>query len=81
MAHWLTSLNWGDRGRARIPILKYKVSKVEASANTNLNKGCALAKGFFPVRPPADDMMADYTYPPQCKNVGEITLEQIMAQV
>jgi hypothetical protein len=80
-AHQLTSSAWGDGGKARIPALKYKVGEVETSASTNLDKGHVLAKSFFPVRPPADEVMLDYAYPPQCENVGEITQEQISAQL
>ena len=80
-AHRLTSSAWGDGGKARIPALKYKVGEVETSANTNLDKGRVLAKGFFPVRPPADEAMSGYAYPPQCENAGEITIEQITAQI
>ena len=54
---------------------------METSANTNLDKGRVLAKGFFPVRPPADEAMSGYAYPPQCENAGEITIEQITAQI
>jgi hypothetical protein len=70
-------LAWGDGGKARIPSLKYMVDKVEMLANTNLNKGHTLAKGFFPTKPPADNMIAVYNYPPQCEHVGKITSEQI----
>ena len=72
-AHRLTSSAWGDGGKARIPALKYKVDEVETSASTNLDKGRLLAKSFFPVRPPTDKAMLDFTYPPQCENAGEIT--------
>jgi hypothetical protein len=80
-AHRLTSLDWGNGGKARIPALKYKISKVETSASTNIDKGHTLAKGFFLARPPADDKMAEFIYPPQCEDAGEITLDQILAQV
>jgi hypothetical protein len=80
-AHRLTSLDWGNGGKARISVLKYKIGEVETSASTNIDKGHALAKGFFPARPPADDEMAEFIYPPQCEDVGEITPDQILAQV
>ena len=79
-AHRLTASTWGDGGKARIPTLKHTVDEVETLANTNLDKAHALAKGFFPIRPPADVALAESVYPPQCENAGDITTEQINAQ-
>ena len=63
-AHRLTDTIWGNGGKARIPALKCKIGEVETSASTNPDKGHVLAKGFFPVRPPADISMMEFSYPP-----------------
>ena len=74
-------LSWGDGGKTRIPVLNFKVGEEEIQANTNQNKGHILAKGFFPTKPPADNTLANCTYPPECKSTGMITAEQIHTQL
>jgi len=71
----------GDGGKARIPTLIHRTSKVEASANTNSDKGWVLAKVFFPEKPPTDAALENCTYPDQCESEGSITTEQIKAQL
>jgi len=80
-AHCLTTQIRGDGGKARIPMLIHRTSEVEASANTNSNKGRVLAKVLFPEKPPADTALENCTYPDQCESKGLITAEQIKAQL
>jgi len=61
--------------------LNLKVSKEKIQANTNQDKGCILAKGFFPAKPSIDSTLASCTYLPECKSVGTITAEQIHVQL
>ena len=72
---------WGDGSKARIPMLVYKVGKVENSANLNSDKGHILAKVFFLDKPPVDSELANYMYPEQCKSGGSITSDQISIQL
>lgn len=80
-AHHLTTVPWGDGGKARIPVLNHKVGEEEVCANTNQEKGCVLAKGFFPAKPLTDGMLDNYTYPPECESEGVITSKQIHMQL
>jgi len=81
MAHHLTTQIRGNGGKARIPTLIHRTGEVEASANTNSDKGRVLAKVFFPEKPPADAALENCTYPDQCESKGSITTEQIKAQL
>jgi len=81
MAHHLTTQIGGDGSKARIPTLIHRTGKVEASANTNSDKGQVLAKVFFPEKPPADAALENCTYLDQCESKGSITTEQIKVQL
>jgi len=80
-AHQLMSTPWGNGGKTRIPMLIHKVREVEERANTNQDKGCVLVKGFFPAKPPIDNTLDEFSYPPECEGEGVITTEQIHAQL
>ena len=80
-AHRLTSSVGGDRGKSRIPVLKYKVDEVTALASDNYDKGQVLAKNFFPAKPPSDETLTDQRYPKARERAGKITAEQIEAQL
>jgi len=75
------STPWGDSRKTRIPVLIHKVREVEEQANTNQDKGCMLAKGFFPEKPPADNSLDEFSYLSECKSEGVITTKQIHAQL
>ncbi len=66
-----------DRGKAKIPKLQYKVGKADAIASTNDEKSAALAKCFFPAKPPEEEQQVKEKYPKACKGVGRIIREQI----
>ena len=70
-----------DGGRAKIPKLKHKVGEEEAVASTNKEKSVALARCFFPAKPPDQDMGEEAKYPKVCKGVGKITRDQICEQL
>jgi hypothetical protein len=80
-AHRLTMSNGSDGGKARIPALNYKVGDTEKTASTNQEKGCILAKGFFPTKLPVDDSLSDAKYPKACSCAGKITPEQVSTQL
>jgi hypothetical protein len=81
MAHCFTTAAGGDGGKTRIPVLRHKEGDTDVAADSNADKGQVLAKSFFPVKPPSDDLLSDFTYPPPCKRAGKIMLEQIKAQL
>ena len=70
-----------DGGKARIPVLKYKVGEEDRAARTNEEKGVALAKGFFPPKPIELDSDDEEEYPNQCQGNIRITIEQIQGQL
>jgi hypothetical protein len=51
MVNKLISSQATDGGKSRIPILTYKMVDGERKANTNGEKGKALANSFFSVKP------------------------------
>jgi len=63
VAHRLTSSAGGNGGKAKIPVLKYKVGDTVATASANCKKGQVLAKNFFPTKPPSDEALVDHIYP------------------
>ena len=70
-----------DGGKARIPVLKYKVERQEISARTNGEKSDALAKSFFPPKPVENADQTSTKYPQQCQGGVKITAEQIHKQL
>jgi len=70
-----------DGGKARIPVLKYKVERQEISARTNGEKSDALAKSFFPPKPAENADQTSTKYPQQCQGGVKITAEQIHKQL
>jgi hypothetical protein len=76
-AHHIVSAPHIDRGKAKIPKLKYKVGDQELTASTNEEKSGALTKCFFPIKPQDQGQNAEVKYPKACKGVGRITREQI----
>jgi hypothetical protein len=76
-AHRYISAPRGDGSKTRIPILKYKVDEEEHMATSNQEKGCVLAKSFFPTKPRTDDSLTEHTYPEACSRAGKIITEQI----
>ena len=70
-----------DGGKARIPLLKFKVGEEERVARTNEEKGIALAKGFFPPKPIEVDSDDEEEYPAQSQANIKITVEQILGQM
>lgn len=70
-----------DGGSSKIPTLKYKAGDTELKARSNEEKGCILAKNFFPMKPPPEPPIADTSYPSQCSKVGNITSKAIMRQI
>ena len=72
-----TTATASDRGKARIPMLKYKIGEEDRVARTNEEKGIALAKGFFPLKPLELDSDDDKDYPNQCQGNIKVTAEQI----
>jgi len=62
-------------------MLIHKVREVEEQANTNQDKGCVLAKGFFPAKPPINNTLDEFSYLPKCKSKGVITTKQIHVQL
>ena len=53
-----------DGGKDRIPVLKITVDGQEISAQTNSEKGNALAKGFFLPKPVVSTVPPNIEYPP-----------------
>jgi len=75
--HRLISSPASDRGKARIPALRYRVGEVDKTATTNGEKGAVLAKGFFPQKPQTQDIQEDKRYPKMCSKAGKVTKDQI----
>jgi hypothetical protein len=70
-----------DGGKVKIPKLKHRVGDDEVTASTNEEKSIALAKCFFPIKPPEPGVRAEEKFPKACKGVGSITREQIHEQL
>jgi len=81
MANHYISAPATDRGKARIPVLKYKVGRQEISARTNGEKSDTLAKGFFPPKPAESTDQPSTRYPKQCQGGVKITANQIQKQL
>jgi hypothetical protein len=69
-----------DGGKSRIPILTYKMVDEERKANTNREKGKALANSFFPVKPTqaSQDISDDHEL---CCTADPISKEQLDRQL
>jgi len=80
-AHQTISAPPMDRGKVKIPKLQHKVGEADMVANTNDEKSAALAKCFFPAKPPEEEQQVKEKYPKACKGVGRITREQIRDQL
>jgi len=80
-AHHLTSAPATDRGKARIPILKYKVEDQECLARSNGEKSLVLARGFFPHKLAEDLSLTGYEYPEPCEVDASITVNQIQRKL
>ena len=70
-----------DGGKARIPTLSYKSGDTDITAVTNSEKGTALAKGFFPQKPPMPANQVEFEYPQACTKAGKVTKDQIRKQL
>jgi hypothetical protein len=70
-----------DRGKAKIPKLKFKMAEADMIASSNKEKSLALAKCFFPTKLQAQDANKEVKYPKVCKGVGKIIREQIHKQL
>ena len=70
-----------DGGKARIPALKYKEGEIDKTASSNVEKGAALAKGFFPQKPQTQNPQEGMDYPKECSKAGKVTEEQIRKQL
>jgi len=81
IANCCTSATASDRGKVRIPMLKFKVGKEEQVARTNKEKGIVLTKGFFSLSPPNLDLDNKEEYLNQCQGNIKITAEQIQGQL
>ena len=79
--HRLISTPTSDGGKARIPALKHRVGELEKTATTNIEKGAALAKGFFPQKPQTQDTQEGEEYPKTCSKAGKVTKDQIRKQL
>ena len=79
--HCLISSLASDRGKARIPALKYRAGEAKKTVTTNSKKGAALAKGFFPQKPQTQNIQEDKNYPKMCSKVGKVTKDQICKQL
>ena len=62
-------------------MLKQGADGDEIAVASNSDKGCLLARGFFPAKPPPDGLMASSAYPPECERAGTISEEQIKQQL
>ena len=80
-AHRYVSAPREDGGKTRIPSLKYKVDEEEHMATSNQEKGCVLAKNFFPTKLRTDESLTEHIYPEACSHAGKITTEQIREQL
>ena len=54
---------------------------MEYTAKTNEEKGCALAKSFFPSKPHPEPPAADNVYPPQCSKADKIPRAAVLRQL
>jgi len=77
----LISVPASDGGKARIPALKYREGAVDKMATSNVEKGTALAKGFFPQKPQTQDPQEGTVYPKAYSKAGKVTEEQIRKQL
>jgi len=66
-----------DSGKARIPALKFRDGEVNKMATTNVEKGAALARGFFPRKPQTQNPQEGMDYPKECSKAGKVTEEHI----
>ena len=69
-----------DGGKSRIPALTYKMENTEKKATTNVEKSKALAKSFFPTKPPPTTQEDPSEYDPCC-TAERISREQIKRQL
>jgi len=69
-----------DGGKSRIPILTHKTGNSETKAMTNDEKSKALAKSFFPIKPPAPPQEEIVEHNPCCA-AERISSEHIMRQL
>ena len=76
MQHLISALA-SNGGKARILALKYRAGEVDKMAITNVEKGTALAKGFFPRKLLTQDPQEGEKYPKECSKAGKVTKEQI----
>ena len=81
VANKIISTPASDRGKARIPTLKYKVDDREVIARTNGEKSLALAKCFFPPKPQEPNTQQEDNHAKQHKVRCKITHEQIQKQL
>jgi len=81
MANCYISAPVTDGGKARIPVLKYKVGRQEISTRTNGKKSNTLAKGFFPLKPAESTDQPSTRYPKQCQGGVKIMADQIQKQL
>jgi len=77
----LISVLASNGGKVRIPALKYREGIVNKMATSNVEKGTALAKGFFPWKPQTQDPQEGTVYPKACSKASKVTEEQIQKQL
>jgi len=77
MANCYVTVPATDGSKDRIPVLKVTVDGQETSVQTNSEKGNALAKGFFPLKPAISTVPPNAEYPPQCQANIRITVDQL----
>ena len=77
----LISAPASDGGKVRIPALKYKEGDINKMATSNVEKGAALAKGFFPQKLQMQNPQEGAVYPKECSKAGKVTEEQIQKQL
>jgi len=77
----LISAPASDSGKARIPALKFRDREVDKTATTNVEKGAALARGFFPQKPQTQNPQEGTDYPKECSKAGKVTEEHIQKQL
>lgn len=80
-ANCYTSAAASDRGKTRIPMLRYMAGEQEVMARSNREKRNALAKGFFLPKLQGDGLQPGFKYLRQCKGKIKITVEQIQKQM
>jgi len=79
--YYLTSVPASDRGKARIPALKYSKGEEDRIATTNSEKGTVLAKGFFPHKLHSQDPSEGAIYLEACCKADGVMEEQIHRQL